>query len=238
MNLPSLFRSVTAALLASSLAQAQAATQQQPTQQQPLGPWSQAAQGYQRVAELPFPAYAAWAPLADGSRLVFDGRALVRTNGVWTATVASYASFVFPSFVVTDGATAWVGESTNGGLKSIDLNTGLVRPMNTLVFNYDAVLLDARTLLVSAAPCGFNCGSDLYQLDLVTHQLSLRGNVAGPSGPLARDRAGNVWYGQNSPLYPAPPASSRLLRWSAAQVQGSAQLPTTTPPLCKPNSMA
>jgi len=229
MNLPSLFRGVAAALLGAALAPAQSATQpstQSATQAQPqpLGPWNQAAQGYQRVAELPFPAYAAWAPLADGSRLVFDGRSLVRTNGVWTATIASYATFVFPSFVVTDGVTAWVGESTNGSLKSIDLTTGLVRVMNTLVFNYDAVLLDARTLLISAAPCGFSCGSDLYQLDLSTHQLSLRGHVAGPSGPLARDRAGNVWYGQNSPLYPAPPASSRLLRWSAAQVQGSALL--------------
>jgi len=140
----------------------------------------------------------------------------VRTDGVWLSEVANFGAFVFPSFVVSDGRMAWVGESSGGSIRVVDLERGTQAFLASVPYNYDALLLDGRRLLVSAAPCGFNCGTQLIEVDAQTGAQLVRANLPGPSGPVCLDRDGNLWYGRNSPTYPAPPASASLLRFDAA----------------------
>ena len=199
-------------------ASAQLPSAPQPSQ---LGAHALAAPGFERTVLATMPPYAAWAALPDGTRLVHDGTRLLRTNGTWLAEVANFGAFVFPSFVVSDGRTAWVGESSGGSVRAVDLERGTQSLLASLPYNYDALLLDGRHLLVSAAPCGFNCGTQLIQLDTRTGAQLVRANLPGPSGPLCLDRDGNLWYGRNSPSYPAPPASASLLRFDATLLDSS-----------------
>ncbi|MEY2807559.1 MAG: hypothetical protein RIR65_1976 [Planctomycetota bacterium] len=218
-SLPSL-----ALLGMSLLALAPAMRAQAPAAPQPglLSPYAAAAPGFERTVLATMPPYAAWAALPDGTRLVHDGTRLVRTDGDWLAEVANFGSFVFPSFIASDGRTAWVGESSGGTIRAVDLERGTQAVLATIPYNYDALLLDGRRLLVSAAPCGFNCGTQLIQLDTQGGAQLVRANLPGPSGPVCLDRDGNLWYGRNSPSYPAPPASASLLRFDAALLDAPA----------------
>jgi hypothetical protein len=85
-----------------------------------------------------------------------------------------------------------------------------------LDFAYDAVFEDAGHALLSAAPCGFNCGNEIYRLELATGGLVRIGSMTGPSGPLALATNGDLYYGSIPDPYPPPP--SPILRWTHAQL--------------------
>lgn len=171
--------------------------------------------------------------LPDGGYVTFDGQLVQRWNGDGTldTTLASFASFVFPSFIrlTPDEDAVVIGDSGGfspnpaGDLRIVWLDgsgSGLVA---ALAYNFDGEFLPDGSLLVSAAPNGFGVGTDLYRVNISSGALQFLGHLDGPSGPVAVARNGDIFYGtqQDSSL---PTAPQSILRWSAGLVASGTQL--------------
>ena len=156
----------------------------------------------------------------------FDGSVVVVRDqaGAALVTTTVFPSAVFPSFIALqpDNATLLLGESSNGGLWEFVLPAGPATLLATAAFNYDATFDGAGQAIVSAATCGFGCGNSLLRVDLSTGATTVLGSVAGPSGPVAVNAAGDLYYGTQSPFFPAPAGAFSVQRWSAAQVAAGA----------------
>jgi hypothetical protein len=168
----------------------------------------------------------AYATLATGDRLEFDGVVirLVADDGTLIQTYETLPFFVFPSFVRLDptGTYALVGESTRGKIRRVDLAGTGAPVIADLDFAFDAVFEDAGHVIVSAAPCGFGCGSEFYRLDLASGSLASIGSLTGPSGPLAIAANGDLYYGSIPDAFPPPP--SPILHWTQAQLANGTPL--------------
>ncbi len=184
------------------------------------------------LAETPAPGYAVTtAPnpvfgattttLASGELVTWDGLTVDRwtADGTFLGTLTSFGSSVFPSFVVEspDGTEVVVGESSFGRIYRVPLDGSGRTFLRKLAFNFDAEFAPDGTLIVSAATCGFGCGNDLLCLSLDGAVVRLA-KVAGPSGPVAVDAGGDLYYATLGS--PATPGSTDVLRWTAAQLAG------------------
>lgn len=180
------------------------------------------------LASAPFPgapAFGATTTLANGDFVVFDGLDVFQyaRDGSVLQHLGAIDTWAFPSFILADPDEdeLYVGESSTGKIHRFFVgqhtNPGLLA---TLPFNYDAVQFDDTALFVSAATCGFQCGNEIWRLDLATDQLRLVARVRGASGPLVFDGAGNLYYATSPAFFPPPPKPTRLYRWSAAQLAG------------------
>jgi hypothetical protein len=180
------------------------------------------------LAPLAYPGAGLVATLPGGDVLAFDGLALTRhdASGALLQTLATFPGFVFGSFLVVDpsGTFAVLGESLNQEIFKVDLTGGGLTFLATLTFNFDAVFVDADTLVVSAAPCGFCGKTNLFRLDTDTGALVEFAEVTGPSGPLALDATGNLYYALQSDTFPAPPGSTDIWRFDAAEIDGATYL--------------
>lgn len=194
----------------------------------PLAAQTGADDGFSVAASSPLPPYAVFAPLASGGHLEFDGLRVRRVPELVGGSPAllQLPAFAFPSFLIVDPSEsiAIAGESTNHDLWRIDLVHGGATRLANVVFDFDAVFDGPSRVLVSAATCGFSCGNDLARVDLASGSVTTIGNVNGPSGPLCFVRGGDLVYAQASHLFPAPPGSVTLLRWSAATLASGAFL--------------
>lgn len=194
----------------------------------PLSAQTTASDGYLVAAASTLPPYAVFAPLASGGRLEFDGVSVRRVPELVGGSPAllQLPAFAFPSFLIVDPSEsiAIAGESTNHGLWRIDLVNGGATLLANVLYDFDAVFEGSSSVLVSAATCGFSCGNDLARVDLSNGAVTTIGNVNGPSGPLCFVRGGDLVYAQQSHLFPAPPGSVTLLRWSAATLASGAFL--------------
>lgn len=166
---------------------------------------------------------------ADGSYALFDGGMLqiLGPDGTPQQTLVVFPTPTFPSFIVEepDGATLLFGESTNGGVWEYTLPAGPLAQLATLPFNYDAVIEPGgAAAVVSAATCGYGCGNSLVRVDLVSGATTVLGSVAGPSGPVDFDVNGDLLYGVQSPLFPAPPGSFSVVRFPASLLASGTQL--------------
>jgi hypothetical protein len=168
--------------------------------------------------------FAATHTLSSGDFVVFDGLQVLQNapDGTLRRLLATFPSFAFPSFVLTDAdeLRLFVGESSNGHIWK--LTVGFATPpelVTTLAFNYDAAF-SGNALYVSSANCGLACGNEIWRVDLFTNQLRLVARTPGASGPLAVDPAGNLYYANASARFPPPPKPSAVWRWSAAQLAG------------------
>lgn len=178
-----------------------------------------------RTSELLDVGDSAYATLSDDGYVSFDGLAFERYDaaGGLVQTYGTLASFVFPSFVVVDAAEAfaYAGESSNGDLFTIDLVGGGVTTLTNINFNY-SMAFDATPGLayVSAALGGFGTGTDILRLDLVTGQWTQVVKVTGPSGPVAVDESGDLYYvtQYDGPNWPPPLADEDLVLWTDAQL--------------------
>jgi hypothetical protein len=168
----------------------------------------------------------ACATLPDGNRVVFDGIdiRLVQDDGTTIALLGTSARYGFPAFVVPNPSAtfALVAESSAGRIRRAELDGSGTAFLTHLDFAYDAAFEDATHVLVSAAPCGFNCGSEIYRIDVLTGAQTLVAAVAGPSGPVAIGAGGDLFYGLQSSAFPPQPVP--ILRWTKAQVDGGAVL--------------
>lgn len=171
--------------------------------------------------------------LPDGDFVTFDGQLVQRWNGDGTldATLASFPSFVFPSFIrlTPDEDAVVIGDSGGfspnpaGDLRLVWLDgsgSGLVA---TLAYNFDGEFLPDGSLLVSAAPNGFGIGTDLFRVNMSSGALQFLGHLDGPSGPVAVARNGDIFYGtQQDSSLPTTPQS--ILRWSAGLIASGTPL--------------
>ena len=173
----------------------------------------------------------AYATLSDGGFVAFDGQVFARhdANGAQVQVYDTLPAPVFSSFVVIDDAElfAYAGESSNGDIFSIDLTAGSVTTLANLSFNF-AMAFDATPGLayVSASLGGFGFGNDIVRLDLANGVTSNLAHVAGPSGPLSCDDAGNLYFvtvydGVNCP---PPLKEQELVFWTDAQLDSGAPL--------------
>lgn len=178
------------------------------------------------LQRLPYPGLAVTSTFANGDVLAFDGASIARysAGGTLLTTYTTFFSFVYPSFALLDAAEGYalIGESTNNSIARLDLASGQLVPLTTLLQNYDAVQRAGSSWVVSAATCGgFTCGNKLYTLDALTGATVEEADLSGPSGPVAVDGAGNVFYanqsGPNSLVRIFPAAS-----FDAAPVLGDA----------------
>ncbi len=174
--------------------------------------------------DIPPVPFAAYGTLNDGNRVVFDGEScdLYDPSGSVLQSLGSTgAGFAFSSFVIIDPSETFaiVGESQNHGLFKVDLVTGLLSPLTTIVFNFAAVFESPNTIIVSAATCGFNCGNDIIRVDTDTGVQTLLGHVPGPSGPVAVDSNGAIYYGTQSGGFPPLPNSSQIVMWTEFQIE-------------------
>jgi hypothetical protein len=177
---------------------------------------------------LPYPGAGLVTTLANGEFLAFDGQVLSRhdSSGALLQTLTTLPNFVFASFLVVDPTESFAifGESSNQEILKIDIATGAILLTDNLTFSFDAVFLDADTVLISAAVCGFCGDNNFYLYESNDGSMQEIAQVSGPSGPLALDAAGNLYYAQQSGLFPAPAGSTSILRFDAALLDGSVYL--------------
>lgn len=175
--------------------------------------------------EAPPVAFASYKTLDNGNVVSWDGENC-DVYGPTGALVSSLGStgngFAFPSFIVLDPAETFavVGESSNNLLYKVDLTGGGFTNMGVVVFNFAATFETANTIIVSAATGGFNSPNELVRVHTDTFQQTSLGFVPGPSGPVAVNSDGDLFYVTQDPGFPPPPGSSRLVTWSAAQLSG------------------
>lgn len=179
------------------------------------------APGY-ALASAPNPAFgAALLTLPDGGLVTWDGVAVERwlPDGTFVATLTTFSPEVFESFVVAapGGDSVVIGNSSNGRLHEVFLDGSGRRSVARLDFNFDAAYGPDGGLYVSAATCGFQCGNRIVRVDVASGATERVATVAGPSGPLAFDAAGNLVYATQAD-FPAPPDSTDVIRWTPAQL--------------------
>lgn len=182
------------------------------------------ADGYE-LSALAYPASGSVATLSNGDFVLFDGSTIDRydASGAFQQNLVTLGGFVFSSFLILDPSETFVvaGESSNQEIFKVDLATGVKTPLTTLTFNYDAQFESANTIVVSASAGGFGAPNEIHRVNTDTGASTLLATVAGPSGPVCVDAAGNVFYGTVDSSFPPPVGSTDVLRWSAAALTGT-----------------
>ena len=173
-------------------------------------------------------AWSTFATLGDGSRVHFDGNAVVHygADGTFLSTLHTFSEFFFTGAIAADpdGGSVLVGESTNGDMYRVQMDGSGATFLANLAYNYDAVYESAGVALVSAATCGFGCGNDIVRINTQTGATTVVAQVSGASGPVALAANGDLYYGPASDTFPAPSGSGELWMFSASSLAGSAIL--------------
>ncbi len=169
--------------------------------------------------------------LSDGGYVSFDGLAFERYDaaGAWVETYDTLPAFVFPSFLEVHPSELFAicGESSNGDLFTIDLVAGSVTPLVNLVYNYDLAWdSDPAYAYVSASLGGWAAGNDVLRVEIASGQYTEVAYAVGPSGPIAVDGDGNLYYVTQfeGTAWPPPLGEEHLLMWSDAQLDAGVQL--------------
>ncbi|MEM9379527.1 MAG: hypothetical protein AAGB93_06200 [Planctomycetota bacterium] len=164
----------------------------------------------------------------DGSVLVFDGRnvSLRSSDGTVIRDYGTFPFSAFPSFLEVDESTntAYFGESSPGRIRSLDLDSGAISDLTTLMFNYDMAfdVVPGQAYVVASA---FGSATNsLFRVDLLTGQEVLVARIDGFSGPVEVDELGNVYVGVLPGSFPYPNDSVKVVRFDADQVTSGAVL--------------
>lgn len=164
----------------------------------------------------------------DSSALVFDGRqiSLISGDGTLLRDYGTAPFSVFASFLEVDEAAgiAYVGESSFGTIRSLDLATGQLSPVTTIDFNFDfAFDVVPGLAYVTASPNGFGA-TEVYRIDLLSGQTTLVADIGGFSGPIEVDELGNVFVGVLPGTFPIPPGSVDIVTFDASDVNSGVVL--------------
>jgi hypothetical protein len=175
------------------------------------------------AASSPNPAFGApLTSLPGGDFVTFDGTRVERWNsqGVLVQNLGTLPASTFPSFVVAEpsGAAVVIGESTNHELYRVPTDGSGPTPLAFFFFNYDGAFSPSGELYVSGAAGGFGQGNDIFRVELPSGVLHPVAHVAGPSGPIAFDAAGNLYYATQGIGFPAPADSTDVIRWNAFEL--------------------
>jgi hypothetical protein len=171
--------------------------------------------------------------LPDGRAALFDGQSVIAIDvaSQQQSVLHTPSGFVFGSFLVVEpgGAAIYFGESTAGSVTRIALSTGATNTIATVPLAYDAAFSAAGDLFVSRGNSTWSA-TEIVRVDLASGAVDVIANAPGPSGPLAFDGDGNLYYGENSSFFPAPVGSGKIWKWDAIQVgsaNGTSQLSTS-----------
>ncbi|MEO6594017.1 MAG: hypothetical protein ABIP94_04620 [Planctomycetota bacterium] len=150
--------------------------------------------------------------------VTFDGTAVrLAPPGQVLRTLLQLPSFVFGSFLLQTGPNDILFGHTGSqdAVWHLPLQgPAPTQPLALVTLNYDAVMLTATSVLLSARTAGWSApDNDLLVLDLVTGGTQLVGRVSGASGPLAIASNGDVYYATGFIGFPVPPASTTVLRF-------------------------
>jgi len=154
--------------------------------------------------------------LAHGDVVTFDGLTVrrVAADGTPLLDLGTLPQPVFPgAFAIAPGeAHALVGESLFGELYRVALDGSGMTSIGNLLNNFDAVFEDAVHALVSANQTGSFADNHIVRVDLLTGAQTDVCFVTGPSGPVARDPLGNLYYGLQKG------DQSAVISWTASQL--------------------
>lgn len=160
--------------------------------------------------------------LGGGRTVTFDGSDLqLSVPGQAPATLLHFGIPVFGSFVIRAASDRVLfGENSTGGVYLVPLQgpppTG---PLAQLTLNYDAAMLAPGVALVSAKTGGWAAtDNDLVRIELATGAVQMLAHLPGASGPIAVADNGDAYYATASPLYPTPPGTASILRFSQATI--------------------
>ncbi len=155
--------------------------------------------------------------------VTFDtGSVLLTPPGQPSQNLLTLSGTVFGSFLLqTDAAHVLFGHTgfgPNGANDRVWLvplqGPSPALPLAAVPFNYDAVMLTATSVLVSARAGGFAVAqNDLVVLDLATGGTQTIATLPGASGPVVIAPNGDVLYATASPSFPAPPGAVEILRF-------------------------
>ncbi len=184
--------------------------------------------GLKRTGTAPIPVlYSPYATLSDGNRVFFDGASidLYDAQGNWLKNIDTFATPVWTSFLILDPTETYalVGEVSNMDIFKVPLDGSGKSFLTTLNFSYDAVFEDASHVIVSQS-IGWGNPNNLVRVDVDTGATELVATLDGPSGPVAIDADGTLYYGTVSPIFPAPPESSSIITWTSVQTHGTLPL--------------
>ena len=187
------------------------------------------APGFALTGTQPLPApFAAYHTLSNGNRIAFDGVSIDLYDGAnnYLMNLGLLPGFVFASFVEADPSEtfALVGESSNGDIFKVFIDGSGMSTLTTLDFNYDAVFDSPSSALVSASTCGFGCGNDIVRVHTTTGATTPVAEVPGSAGPVAMQSDGSLLYATISDSFPAPPGSTDIVSWTAAQLRSGTTL--------------
>ena len=176
--------------------------------------------------------------LNDGDLLAFtadyaNGPSLVRVDANadanpagGQAVLAQFDASVFPDFVQVSPSGKFALAGLSGGssdILKVDLTTGAVTPYFSLPGNYDAVFVNDTTVYISANPSGFDpMGANEISLVQLSNPPVLKkvvSIVGTPSGPIALNSAGDLYYISSSFTFGDP---GKLLKFSAADLAQAA----------------
>lgn len=159
--------------------------------------------------------------LANGNRLVFDGQNVwIETDaGVPVQSLGGLPAMSFASFIEADPTQTFavLGESTTGQIFRVNLGTGGPTFLASLLYAYDLVFEGTGNAIVSAADPSFT-SNNLVRIDLWSGATSVIANVSGPSGPIALSSAGDLYYATQPLVFPTPPGSVSIVRWTSTQI--------------------
>lgn len=164
--------------------------------------------------------------LSTGEVVTWDGQTVIRSSadGLTQATLFSLPTANFGGILAVDPtesfAVVGVG-SVVGELYQVDLTVGGGAQVGALTFNFDASFSPDGWLGISAPSLtgGVNA---IWRLDPIAGTLDEVVNVAGPSGPLDFDAAGNLLYAPSTFDFPQAPGTQDVLEFAKADLDGLA----------------
>ena len=144
--------------------------------------------------------------------------------------IGSLVSGYYGSFIKVspDGDYALFGSTAMQGdphyIEKIDLSDYSITQVVQLQGNFDLAFIDNEQVLISANadwnPATPNC---IHYLD-INHPDEMRVIASiddTPSGPLELNDAGDLYYMKSTNIYPAPPDSHHLFKFTAPQIYGA-----------------
>ncbi|MFG0318205.1 MAG: hypothetical protein ACF8XB_13100 [Planctomycetota bacterium JB042] len=160
--------------------------------------------------------------LPNGRLALFDGVELAEIDpltGSKVLTLHTPPSAVYASFVRTDptGTYALFGETSNHEIWRVPLAGGPATLVATLPYSYACWFRAPGRAVIAHGDASFQ-STRIVELDVDTGATDVLADVPGPSGPVAFDDEGNLYYGTNDPSFPAPPHQQTVLRFSADAV--------------------
>ncbi len=162
--------------------------------------------------------------LPGGDLVFFQGNLLFRWDGKKRVLLHAFPAGTAGAFVKYTAKGVFAAESTNGRIYRLDPLSGKTTLIAAVRYPFDLVQAPRGGLYLSANPGwgGGGSGNRIYLLDPARGGLDEIVRLQGPSGPVAFDARGNLYYATQSSTYPTPPGAVRILRWPAARVRAAA----------------